>query len=258
MIGAFVFVLGLIIGSFLNVVIFRLYGSDSIFISRSKCFNCGKTLSWYELIPVISFVIQKGRCRSCDFRISFQYPTVEILAGAFLVFLYFNQGFDPFHFNLLGFYGSFGVVLNAVFYIAVFGLLLVIFFYDLKNQIIPNVIVYPLILFGLALQFRHFYLGFLVKEDMAISVLIAIFFFLLWLVSKGRWMGLGDSKLILATSLLLGFPRSLSAFLFAFWAGTIYAVALIVMKKAGMSSRVPFGPFIIIGFLISLFFQIRF
>lgn len=258
MIGALVFTLGLIIGSFLNVVIFRLYGENSIFISRSKCFNCGKTLSWYELIPVISFMIQKGRCRSCGFRLSWQYPLVEVLTGTFFVYLYFNGYQDLFNFYFLNLYGGAGIILNFILNIIIFSLLIVIFFYDIRKQIIPNVIVYPLILFGLFFQASHYYLGFDVAENLVSASAIAIFFFLLWLISKGKWIGLGDAKLIFATSLFLGFPGSLSAFLFSFWAGAIYAIPLLLMKKAGMSSRVPFGPFIIIGFLISMFYQLRF
>lgn len=258
MIGALVFVLGLVIGSFLNVVIFRLYGNDPIFISRSKCFNCGKTLSWYELIPVISFVIQKGRCRSCGFKLSLQYPLVEVLTGIFVTYFYFNRGQDIFNFYLLNLYDGGGAALNFILNILIFSLFLVIFFYDIRNQIIPNVMVYPLILLGFALQARHYYLGFAVTENLIAALAIAIFFFFLWLISKGSWMGLGDAKLILATSLFLGFERAPSAFLFSFWVGAIYALPLLFLKKVSVSSRIPFGPFIILGFLLSLFYQLRF
>src|SRR3989344_1215903 len=238
---ALVFLFGLILGSFLNVVIFRLDGRDSIFISRSKCFHCGKILSWYELIPVISFAVQKGHCRSCGLKLSFQYPLVEITTGAALAYfyLYNSQNFLNFFFNTL-----------------FFSLLLVVFFYDIKHKIIPDVIVYPLILFGLARESYHYYLGIPVKENLIVAFGISFFFFLLLFISQRNWMGLGDAKLIFATSLLAGYPRALSAFLFAFWAGAIYAIPLLFLKKADMSSRVPFGPFIILGFLISLFYQL--
>ena len=179
MIGALVFVLGLTAGSFLNVVIFRLYGSDSIFISRSKCFNCGKVLSWYELIPVISFVVQKGRCRSCGFGLSWQYPLVEISTGLFFAYLYFYSGQELSNLYFLNLYDSGGAALNFILNVLIFSLLIVIFFYDIRKQIIPDVMVYPLILMGFILQARRYYLGLGITENIIFAFAIAISFFLL-------------------------------------------------------------------------------
>src|SRR3989344_900722 len=130
------FVFGLIIGSFLNVVIIRL-NTDKSFGGRSGCMACQNKLTWYELIPILSFLGLAGRCRNCKTKISIQYPLVELLSGFIFVFLFLKFE-DLFFLNTLAFSFIFA------YYVVVFSLLIVIAIYDLKHKIIPNILSYIL------------------------------------------------------------------------------------------------------------------
>ncbi|MBU2263542.1 prepilin peptidase, partial [Patescibacteria group bacterium] len=130
----FVFILGTIVGSFLNVVILRYNTGQSVIKGGSKCFSCGKNLKWHELIPVVSFIIQKGRCRNCKSRISIQYPIVELLTGLIFLLTFHVTGYS---------------LLITNYYFIIFSLLIVIAVYDLRHQIIPNGFVYAFIILSL-------------------------------------------------------------------------------------------------------------
>ena len=146
-----IFIFGLIIGSFLNVVICRLKTKESIFFTRSKCPKCGVVLKWYDLIPVLSFLIQKGKCSYCRGKISLQYPIVEIITG-----LLFLQIFN-FKFLILN---EFLILnyLNLFYYFLIISFLIIIFVYDLRHYIIPDKIVFPAIIIAVIfnLQFLIF------------------------------------------------------------------------------------------------------
>jgi len=234
----FTFILGAIIGSFLNVVICRYNTGESIVYSGSRCLACGKRLTWPELVPVLSFLAQKGRCRECKSRISAQYPLVEFLAG--LLFL-------------AAFWKFFPDIPSVIFYWLVFSLLIVISVYDFYHQIIPNKIVY---LLG-ALAFGHWLFADMANPAVFISGLAFFAFFAsFWLVSRGRWMGLGDAKLALAAGWLLGPSIGLIAMLFSFWIGAIIGVFLLLfsLKNLTLKSRIPFGPFLSLGMTIAILF----
>ncbi len=239
------FLLGLVVGSFLNVVILRGAAGESLG-GRSRCNSCGKTLSARELIPVVSFVIQKARCRSCGTGLSWQYPLVELATAC---------GYLLVAWLLLP---ALGTDLTSVFVLvsAYVGIaaVIVIVVADFRFQIIPDGAVLALLATGvLASIARHAFLS-----DAVASLGLALFFAALWLVSRGRWMGFGDAKLTLATSLVVGFPASLAAFLFSFWLGGIAAVPILLFKKKAMQSRIPFGPFIIAGAILAYFFSTSF
>ncbi|MCX6731695.1 MAG: prepilin peptidase [Candidatus Parcubacteria bacterium] len=238
----FVFILGTIIGSFLNVVILRYNTGESIVKNRSRCFSCGKKLNWYELIPVLSFIIQKGRCRNCKNKISIQYPTIEIITGL-LFLLIFNLQFSVF---------------KLFYFWAVFSVLIIIAVYDLKHQIIPDMFVY---LFGI-LAFLNLFgiwnlkIGIFKTWDFLAGIIFFVFFGLIWLVSKGNWMGLGDAKLSLGIGWLLGLFKGILALLFSFWTGALVGIFLLFFfkKEYNLKSRIPFGPFLIWGIIIAFFF----
>ena len=141
----FFFLLGLIIGSFLNSIVYRLEKKESIVIKRSYCPFCKKVLSWFELIPLMSFIFQKGRCRNCNKKISYQYPLVELATGILflLIFNFSAQG---------GSAAGWQFLISTVFLIFVVSCLIVIFIYDLKHYIIPNQVVYSGIVVGLLYQ----------------------------------------------------------------------------------------------------------
>lgn len=260
---SFCFLLGIIVGSFLNVVILRLNSGKGIG-GRSMCFSCSKNLSWYELIPVVSFIALNGKCRSCKSRISFQYPFVEILTGTlFLFFSYHSHVYFPIF------------IPNILFLISdwfIWSILVVIFVYDLRHKIIPDNLTI-LFIFGGVFQalvgivFNLISVEVFIFNYLIAAVLISLFFFLFWAVSGGRWMGLGDAKLGFAIGLYLGLAQGISAVTFAFWLGAVIALGLLLFynilgkshlrttgKEVTMKSEIPFAPFLILGMFLALFF----
>jgi leader peptidase (prepilin peptidase) / N-methyltransferase len=237
-----VFGFGLIIGSFLNVVILRLNTGRSIAKGRSKCARCSNTLSWYELIPVFSFLGLGGKCRSCKVPISFQYPVVELVTGILFVLLYGK---------IFGMYElSFASLFVFIFSIVIACLLLVITMYDFRHKIIPDKIVYPFI----ALAFVSVVwnttstLGFAFLPAIVAGPLLAAPFFFLYFFSKGRAMGFGDVKLALGIGWLVGIVGAISVFLLSFWIGAIVGVVLMAFsKRHGIKSEIPFAPFMIVA-----------
>jgi len=193
----FALLAGLAIGSFLNVVIIRGAKGERLG-GRSRCESCLKTLSFRELIPLVSFFLQKGRCLNCRAPLSWQYPAVE--AGT--AFLY---GLSTWMFSR-GFIGF----LELIELIVGISAAIVIIVSDFRYQIIPSVPVIILSLLGLGIGFSRKTL----LADFSFALGIAAFFTLLWLISRGRWIGLGDAELAFAVSLIVGYPLSLVALLF--------------------------------------------
>ena len=226
-----IFVFGAIIGSFLNVVILR-YNTGRSVQGRSGCFSCGKKLQWSELVPIFSFLAQKGKCLTCKSSISWQYPLVEAITGLLFVAVFWREGLAP----------------KIIFYCTVVCLFLVLLVYDFRHNIIPNGFVYVISLLALA---RLFWLapGHLPSAwELLAGPILFLPFFLLWWLSQGRWMGLGDGKLALAMGWLLGLSGGIAAVLLAFWAGLIVSIALLVAsRKLTMKSEIPFAPFLILS-----------
>lgn len=152
---ALIFTFGLVMGSFLNAVIYRLHSGEGIVKARSHCVTCGHVLAWYELIPVFSFIFQRGRCRECKETISWQYPIVELGTALIFVLIVSNSQFlisNEFLMPNIEF-------LNIIYYFAISSLLIVVFVFDLKHYIIPDKVIFPAI--GLVLLYRVFeFLGF--------------------------------------------------------------------------------------------------
>lgn len=250
------FVLGLVIGSFLNVVIYRLETEHSIWRGRSFCPHCKHALSAIELVPLASFLWQRGRCRHCRQPISAQYPLVEIATGIVFVlvfrFLSLSAVVDFFSFSFLIHYG---------YWMFVSAILIAVFVYDLKYMLIPDGLIYlgmaAVFLSKLIFSFKSVcYFSFNCPMPDALLGAIAgsgLFLFLV-LVSREKWMGWGDVKLGFLLGLVLGAPKILIALMSAFLLGSIIGVSLIVAGRKGLKSQVPFGPFLIIGFYVALFF----
>lgn len=245
----FSFVFGLLIGSFLNVVALR-YNSGMTLGGRSKCFSCGSSLSWYELIPLFSFLSQKGKCRTCKSKISWQYPLVEALAGILfvLLFMYFPP-VDAFTSIRLGIY----LIITCI--------LLVTALYDMKHKILPDALVFTFAGIALAQLFITPELTFKIPDMYALLAgpILAAPFALLWAVSKGRWMGLGDAKLMLGIGWLLGIMSGISAIILAFWIGAVVSVIwmYVVLRKFKSHYEIPFGPYLILGMYLVLLFNIH-
>lgn len=240
-----IFALGLLIGSFLNVVIYRMNTGRSVVHGRSSCARCSRTLAWYELVPVFSFLALRGKCRTCKLDISFQYPLVELVTGIIFVILY----------SKIVVLGGFGLVAWLVFLFAaaVSSILVVITVYDLRHKIIPDMAVYPFILLSLvSIVWKGFMVpGFAISTALFQGCVVALPFFLLWYFSKGKLMGFGDVKLALGIGWLTGLALGVSVFVLSFWVGGIAGLFLIgLTKRYGMKSEVPFGPFLVIGLFI--------
>jgi len=242
-----IFIFGLIVGSFLNCVIYRLEVDESPLSGSSYCPHCRHILRWYDLIPVLSFIFLRGQCRYCSEKISWQYPLVEITTGLLFILL-LNYELRITNYELL----NFEVILNLLFSILITCFLIIIFVYDLKHYIIPDKVIYPAIV--VALSFNLLRSDLLGRTDLLLSALGAAGFFLfIVLISQGKWMGIGDIKLAFLMGLILGFPNILIALFFAFFTGAIIGVGLILSKKKTLKSEVPFAPFLIIGTFFALF-----
>ena len=246
----FVFIFGLLIGSFLNVVIFRVEKNEHLG-GRSYCPSCKKPLAWHDLVPVFSFLWLRGKCRNCKQKISWQYPIIEIVTGL-LFLLIFNFQFSIF---------------NTLFLFYVAAVLIVIFVIDLKFYLIPDRVLLPAIVaafFYRVLNFGNWDLfgnwslvigiSPLAFNFILASVIGSSFFLMIFLVSKGVWMGFGDVKLAIFLGLLVGFPGILLALFLAFLFGAIIGVIGMLAKKKGLKSELPFAPFLIIGTWVTLFF----
>lgn len=247
MTAIFIFSFGLAIGSFLNAAIYRLEIGESVAKGRSKCPKCGHVLSWYELVPLVSFAIQRGRCRECKEKISWQYPIVEFLTG--LLFLsVFSKGPT---FTEGQTFGNFSEVAALGYLLAVFSFLVLIFVFDFKHYIIPNVAVYSVI----AISF--FYNLIFNSSDIFFNILAALiasgFFLFLYLISSGKWIGMGDVKYGVFMGLFLGWPNILASLFVSYIIGAVVGIIMMALKKKGLKSEIPFGPFLIIGTITAFF-----
>ena len=255
-----VFIFGTIVGSFLNVVILRYNTGVSIARGRSFCFSCGRKLGPLELIPVLSFFLQGGKCIGCESKISWQYPVVETLTGLLFVGVFAN------YLGLIGLYFDTWYVLISLIIMAV---LMAITVYDMRHKIIPDGLVITFGALALLKIVADFFLMNSTSGEIKTHVIwfllagpvLALPFFLIWLFSKGRWMGLGDPKLILGIGWFLGPVFGLSAIILAFWSGALYGLALMILSKFSWhglkidgKTEVPFAPFLILGFLLVYFF----
>jgi len=246
---AIIFLTGLAVGSFLNCLIYRLAEKTSPLRGRSFCPHCKHTLSWRDLIPVLSFLFLRGKCRYCQKKISWQYPLIE-LSTALLFVLTYNFLPVPRTSPWVYFY-----------YWAVISFLIIVFVFDLKHYIIPDKVIYPAILIVLVFRILNLFgnwkleignLGTLINPLVA-AIGGAMFFLTIVLVSRGKWMGFGDVKLAFFMGFFLGFPNILVALFLAFLIGAIIGVGLILAKKKILKSEVPFGPFLVTGTFIALF-----
>lgn len=248
------FILGLIVGSFLNVVVYRLRIFDTI-MGRSICPHCKNQISWYDNIPLLSFILLRAKCRNCEGQISWQYPLVEFFTGIIFVLVgyYF---FDPAY--ILSWW-------ETGFYLIIFSLFMVLLAYDWLYLEVP-ILIFWIILGIIGVNFIYnFYQEFnqgIRFFDMSwinylMGGLVAWgFFFGLVFFSKEKWMGWGDVYVGLLAGLILGWPLILFGLLISFTIGAIYSIFIIIVKKGNLKSQIPFIPFLTIG-TVSAFFIIK-
>ncbi|MBI5742671.1 MAG: prepilin peptidase [Candidatus Niyogibacteria bacterium] len=252
MLTSIFFIFGTIIGSFLNVVVLRLGTGESIISGRSRCYSCGTELRWYELIPLFSFLAQGGRCRTCRSRISAQYALVEFLTGAVFAAVLAQSSLD-----LTDLFGAVKAVAELTFWAAFIALVA----YDVRHKILPDSLSAIIALSALAYRFS---VGDF-RPALLLAIGIAGLFALMWLVSGGRWMGLGDAKLFFGTSMFLGSPLAIMAALFSFWSGALVGLALMALGRlnialgrgVGMKTELPFAPYIFFGVFVARFWGER-
>ena len=230
------FFLGLFFGSFLAVLGWRLPLGKSVTWDRSRCDSCGRVLAWYELIPVISYVLQKARCRTCRARLSLLYPLAEIACGLGLALLY--QALGP---TVVFLCASVALCAGIVLWVS-----------DALYQLLPDG---PMSVFGIAVV-GYIVLSPALAGSIGFRLLTALFasgfFASLWAITKGRGMGFGDVKLAFILGFLLGYPEIVIAVYAAFLTGAGVGVILMMRSKLKLKSKIAFGPFLFVGAIVAL------
>ena len=233
--SVFLFVLGLVFGSFVSALSYRYPNGISVMKGRSFCPKCKHQISWYDNIPLLSFLLLGGKCRSCKRPISWRYPAIELITA--LGFMLIGMTFQ-------------GTTLQGAYSIFIFLILELIFIIDLEHQIIPDSFVF----FGISLVFlfllvtnhqspiTNLFSGFL-----AASLLMFIHLF-----TRGRGMGLGDVKFAALGGMVVGLNLSLIWLFLAFLTGGFIGIILILDKKAGLKDKIAFGPFLVVSIPITL------
>ena len=228
-----IFLIGISIGSFLNVCIYRIPKKEDIVFERSHCMSCGNVLKWYELIPLFSFLVQGGKCRNCKTKLSVQYPLIELLNGLIYVWIFMAKGFQP----------------ESILFCICASVLIVISVIDWRTYEIPfgcNIVIGILGIVRVILDLAHWYdyvIGFF-----AVSGL----FLIIYWITKGRGIGGGDIKLMAAAGLLLGWQNILLALMIGSIAGSV--IHLTLMKVQGKDRVLAFGPYLALGIFVSMLY----
>jgi leader peptidase (prepilin peptidase)/N-methyltransferase len=236
----FVFIFGLIIGSFLNVVIYRLPEHQSIVSPPSHCPRCGKQIKPYDNIPLLSYIILRGKCRYCGSRISPRYPAVELITGLLAAGLFIKYGFSV---DLIGFF-----ILSAC--------LIAITFIDIDHRIIPNTISYPGTIIGFAASF-FVSINNPINATIGILTGAGILFataFIYKAVTGVEGMGMGDVKLMAMIGAFLGWEAAIFTIIISAFIGSIVGVSLVLFAGKGRRYAIPYGPFISASAIIYLFY----
>lgn len=233
-------ILGALLASFVGVLTERVYTGESIISGRSRCNSCGRTLSALDLIPVFSWFLSRGRCRTCKARVPGIYALAELSLGVLFVVSYL----------------TFGLTLRLVLFLLILTILLFIVWYDLRHMVVPPAASTLLVVLSVLYAMSAWGGGLLLGAVFLTAGTIALAFFLLFALSKGRAMGLGDSPVALALSLIAG-QKALAGLLFSFWIGAAVGILILVSRPKGhrMGIEVPFVPFLVLGYLLAIFTQ---
>jgi leader peptidase (prepilin peptidase) / N-methyltransferase len=230
LLNLFAFIFGAVVGSFLNVCIFRLPVHESIIKPLSRCPHCHHPIRFFDNIPLISFIILKGKCRDCGAKISWRYPLVELITAVLSLLLFFQ----------------FGLTLRFLTFFIFVSVLIVITFIDLDHQIIPDVLTLPgipifflLAIFVVKIPWLEAVIGLLVGGGILFTIA-----FIYELISKREGMGGGDIKLLAMIGGFLGWKSLIFILLFSSFSGAIVGITAMIIKKQDMKYAVPFGPFL--------------
>ena len=246
-IGSIIFILGLLIGSFLNVCIFRIPQGLSIVSPPSHCPTCGIRLKPFDLIPLLSYLFYRGKCRYCHQKISPRYFLVELITGIVSVALFIKYGMSV----------DFAALLFLTY------ILIIVFFIDLDHQIIPNELVIAGLIGGVALFIYNLFLPFQIYSDQSwwnplLGLVVGSGFLIVVsligsaIYKSGDVMGMGDVKLLAPIGLFLGWRMTLLALYISVILGGTSSLMLIFLGKANRKSMIPFGPFIVIGVFVTI------
>ncbi|MBI2596530.1 prepilin peptidase [Candidatus Daviesbacteria bacterium] len=277
------FILGTVLGSLVKALADRSLSGKS-FWGRSVCTKCQTTLKWYDLLPLFSFLLLKGKCRYCNKKFSINYFWVEVLMGVLIGLLFFIS--FPNKAVLSDTYKSIIYFFDLIFKTLVITTLFIITLTDLKKTLIPDRIILPSILIGLVALFsitiyKVVYLYYVLSQSVIgklllppkndyffrhalitaepltggiiMAVILGLFFFSLIVITRGRGMGGGDFKLGIFMGLVLGFPNSLVALLLAFLSGALVGITLLLAGRKKLGQTIPFGPFLALGSVVVIF-----
>lgn len=224
-----IFLYGIVIGSFLNVCICRIPEKESI-MPRSHCMNCGGTLHWYDMFPVFSYIILKGRCRNCGAKISKQYPLIEALNGILYIIVFMANGIN----------------INSVLYCLMTSVLIVLTMIDERTFEIPLCLNITLAVIGvlMCMADRENIVSHLIG-----AVCVSFILFIIWFLSSGKAIGGGDVKLMVSAGLILGWKLAITAFIIACVLGSV--LHLIRMKVSKAEHMLAMGPYLSIGIFIA-------
>lgn len=233
-----IFVLGLIVGSFSNVCIYRIPRNESIIYPASHCPKCRSNISPKDNIPLLSYILLKGRCRNCKSKISIQYPIVEFLTGLTYLIIYL----------------AYGLSVQTLIYIILSSALIIIAFIDLNEQIVPDVISLPGIVIGFIISFFVSHISYM---NSALGVLVGGGIILIIglagsIIFKKEAMGGGDVKLAAMIGAFLGWRYIMISLFLGFFLGALAGIILILSKIKSREDVIPFGPFIVLGSFITL------
>jgi len=233
-----IFILGLVLGSFSNVCIYRIPRNESIIFPASHCPKCNSPIKPIDNIPLLSYILLKGRCRNCKSKIAIQYPIVELLTGIIYLIIYL----------------IYGLTIQTLIYIILSSALIIITFIDLNEQIVPDIISLPGIVIGFIISFFVPYLSY---ANSALGILVGGGIILIIglagsAIFKKEAMGGGDVKLAAMIGAFLGWRYIITSLFLGFFLGALAGIILILSKIKSREDTVPFGPFIVLGSIITI------
>jgi|TARA_B110000003_G_scaffold216352_1_gene215745 leader peptidase (prepilin peptidase)/N-methyltransferase len=239
-------VLGSVFGSFANVCIYRLPKNKNISKGRSFCPKCKKKINWFDNIPLFSFIFLNGKCRKCNKKISFQYFLVETISAFYFFIIYY----------------FFGLSIDLLLLIILYSFLVIVFFIDLKHFIIPNELTFPLMVIGFLKSFDP-NLNQTLFPNYLNSIIGGLFgYFIIWVIifvykklRNKEGMGLGDAKLLSAIGFWFGWYSIPFIIFLSSLSGLLFVLPSLILKKRKLTSKIPFGPFLILGLIVYLLFQ---
>lgn len=232
-----ILVLGLVFGSFIAAISYRIPRNINFVNDRSFCPKCKKQISWKDNVPLVSYILLRGRCRNCHKVISLRYPFIEILSGAGFLTIAIQTLPD---------------LIKTIYLLTIFVLLLTIFVVDLENQIIPDQLVYFMI--GVTFLFAVVFYESNIFANFISGLIASSFLLIINLITKGKGMGLGDVKFAIAGGMFVGIKLMPIWLLLSFLTGALSGSILILAGRAKMKTKISFGPFLIIGLLLAVIF----